>query len=233
MLLEPSEEAKDGRYFHKTLAELDEMTLVRDRTGSGAKRPRDEMEEEAEEQEENVDEEVVEEEDESGEVREHNKTPAKQTASRTEKQKDLEAEWGLDRTPPDSPRKAAKRVEDQEDSGAETEEEEEAEYRVRLNLSLASRRPRRRKMRADGSLPRLRIVTLVSPRMGMAGTGFSRSMMPRIRMQVLTAGWADQQPNAMGEEEEANEYDEDKVRSLRARSVKPLMKDILSLGFLS
>ena len=83
-----SESAKDGRYFHKTLLDLDQATLVRDRNGHPTS-SYGSGDDEEDEEDQNVDED-----DEP--VSALNK---KAKGSKTQRQTDLENEWGLSGQP--------------------------------------------------------------------------------------------------------------------------------------
>ncbi|WWD08963.1 hypothetical protein V865_007078 [Kwoniella europaea PYCC6329] len=83
LLVFASEEAKDDRYFGKTLAEIDKMTLVRDRGGSNGL---DGEEDEAEEVENDYDQE--------DDMAQH-----EHEANKTVEQVKMEEEWGLRRSP--------------------------------------------------------------------------------------------------------------------------------------
>jgi len=84
LLVHASAEAEDGRYFDKSLRELDNVTFVRDRTGvdQGAQRDQAGQVEELEAEEENYRSDSA-----------HTSSPKK-----TQRQLRLEQDWGLDRT---------------------------------------------------------------------------------------------------------------------------------------
>ncbi|KAL7418712.1 DNA ligase (ATP) [Cryptotrichosporon argae] len=129
-----SEEMKDGRYYHKKLAQLDDRSLVRDRTGSRLHADLDE-DEEVDGQDEQVEQDVqsaqlegLKEENESPEpLIDMSPTPA--ASANSLRQIDMEKEWGLWSTA-----RGAKVEEDEDDTDSDRgrrnparEEEEEAE----------------------------------------------------------------------------------------------------------
>lgn len=100
MLVYASDEAKEDRYYHKTLEEIDGLSLVRDRTGR-----LDEEEEEEEEGEGEAEAEAEREEDQSpagaspgaaeaGQRRKSGRVEPLE-AEKTTRQKEMDEEWGL------------------------------------------------------------------------------------------------------------------------------------------
>ena len=93
LLISASDEDRDGRYFKKTLEELDHLSLIRDRIGQAL------------EQAEDSDEEVVKAVDEEDEqIEDEQEYDGRQDEgeypSRLRKQLKLEDEWGLHRSRP-------------------------------------------------------------------------------------------------------------------------------------
>jgi hypothetical protein len=118
LLVYASDEDQQGRYYKKTLEEVDEISLVRDRGGPGGLHG-DQVDEEEEADEGGYDDDQAEEEDDQedepvrgdskvkGDANRHEKNTqadsSKTEKSRTEHQHllRLESEWGMYRSPPD------------------------------------------------------------------------------------------------------------------------------------
>jgi hypothetical protein len=103
LLAKASDTALGGPHFHKTLEQIDQTTLVRDRGGWDQRREPGEEEDE-EYQEEPAVPEIKEEE------------PARDGPPKTDRQQALEAEWGLYRSP-----QLSQNVEDEDED--ETDDE--------------------------------------------------------------------------------------------------------------
>lgn len=124
-MVNASEEDRNGRYYHKSLEEVDELSLVRDRTGQNQVG------------DEGSDEELVEvAEDDVKDEDDHAEKEVDERLSRFRRQLDMEDEWGLHRSRPASQDDSEKAERD----GPETESEErdQEEYRV-CSSSRASR----------------------------------------------------------------------------------------------
>lgn len=105
LLTKPSEEVQQGRYYHKTLDQLDATTLVRDRSGHGLRHGAEGVDVEEEEEIAEEDEEPA---DEANEMRqghddmivdEGGSAGSSAKLQKTDRQQALEAEWGLYRSP--------------------------------------------------------------------------------------------------------------------------------------
>lgn len=109
-----SEQDKGDRYYNKTLEEIDKVSLVRDRTGSGLRgeqgSDKDEEEEEVEEKEEDSEEEEPE--------------SPRETAEAS-KQSAMAEAWGLDLAPRSSRRKV---VQSDEEKDTDDERHDDEEY---------------------------------------------------------------------------------------------------------
>ncbi|OCF31187.1 DNA ligase 4 [Kwoniella heveanensis BCC8398] len=108
LLVHASEEAEDDRYYHKTLEEIDQVSLVRDRTGN----QRDE-EESVEEPEQD---EVVE-----GDYDGEEEKIFDHECNKTEQQVKLEEEWGLRRSPKPMSSRSTSRAGSVEESDTDSE----------------------------------------------------------------------------------------------------------------
>jgi hypothetical protein len=101
LLAKASETDQGGRYYTRTLEEIDRMSLVRDRGRSmQAEEDVDEDEEEIEEEEEKEDKKLdIKDEKPKSELDEKPDTDFGREAPKTDRQNALEAEWGLYRSP--------------------------------------------------------------------------------------------------------------------------------------
>jgi DNA ligase-4 len=101
LLAKASETDQGGRYYNRTLDEIDRMSLVRDRGRSRqAEEDVDEDEEEIEEEEEKEDKKLdIKDDKPKPELNEKPDTDLVRETPKTDRQHALEAEWGLYRSP--------------------------------------------------------------------------------------------------------------------------------------
>ena len=133
-----SETAQGGPHFEKTLEQIDQTTLVRDR--GGQKREEQEEEEEDEEEEEEDDEEYQEEPAATAEPDIKEEEAVRDGPSKTDRQQALEAEWGLYRSP-----QLSQNVEDEDEEETDDERRRdtlkstEEDFMVRCSPSTSNR----------------------------------------------------------------------------------------------
>ena len=100
LVAKASDEVQQGRHYDKTLEELDQRSLVRDRGGPIVSNHRDVAEGDGNEEEENEEEELPEDEpDHVGKLTASPARPVRDEGPKTDRQHALEAEWGLYRSP--------------------------------------------------------------------------------------------------------------------------------------
>ena len=116
LLVHASDKDQDGRYYSKSLREVDQLSLVRDRIG------RDESDDSGSELVSNAD---------VGNVHEQVAVEPQQEEERhlrPSRQLDLENEWGLHRSRPESQEESER--EEKEESETESEGRDAEQYRV-------------------------------------------------------------------------------------------------------
>ena len=151
MLIHASEEDQDGRYYKKTLTEIDDLSLVRDRIGQDDFEPVEEVADGGDDEQELAEREDPTKEEDEQEEGEREEQPSH--PPRSKKQLDMENEWGLHRSRPGSREESGE--EDPEESDTDSQERVDNAYNVRpgyipkrtadgVVAALASGHPRKR-----------------------------------------------------------------------------------------
>ena len=123
LLVHASEKDQDGRYYRKSLGEVDEVSLVRDRTGRGAAGDL------ASELAVNVD-------AESPDGMDDVQSEEEERPMKPSRQLDLENEWGLHRSRPASQEESER--DGKEESETDSERRGGDQYQVRPSISVWS-----------------------------------------------------------------------------------------------